>query len=137
MFKDSGDFDDFAVKESWQPDEEPEPSVIDSWGSHCIDAIDPTTLTSVVSEEKQPPPKTASLIEVDSLESSSFASQFFGEAEETYFYQKSHPGSATSLFWNKSIFTRTLSMSKDSLPVPHPSAVILCEGNKKKKPNKN
>lgn len=138
MFKDPGDIDISEVQKSWEPDNEPQPSIIDSWGSHCVIAVPmrPTKTEHVKEKVVVVEEKTEPKSEKDTTETESFPSSIYENPEEFYYSniysEYETPISGTE----KSIFSRTLSMSKDSLPLMAPTSSRNCQKSLCTKRNK-
>ncbi|KAK6629765.1 hypothetical protein RUM43_003583 [Polyplax serrata] len=124
MFKDPGDSYNPEVRGSWEPDEEPEPSVIDSWGSQCIKAFKPQPLK----REKGKDLESTLLPPIpDVINSPPNSTDTYEEGEcEAYNLEEFSESTFPKPHRERSIFSKTLSMSKESLLLIEPLAVNEC-----------
>lgn len=122
MPRDEGEADNPLDKDSWEPDDEPEPSEIDSWASGAMPVIHGKSEIKQVSSKikKIPSVKGVEIRPVESkVESLTFMSNLY-DLGEGYL---SFPGETDELgepSRKKSIFSRILSMSRELLPTIEP-----------------
>ena len=110
MPKDPGD-EEFMGVESWEPDDEPEPSVIDSWADQCIKPIkiEPKVRKeSVAAPKKIIPPKELEIVQ----SGPSTIASIEGESDYYYIPEYFFEEPPATILQEKSIFSLTLSMSQ-------------------------